>query len=128
MGSNVDLRIISIAVVISILVGAGTGYMVGNSPIPEYKEEIDQLETINLGIREEKAQLLDENTALQDQLYEFQYALIKSVKAYNDILEEQVLLAKSYRALERSYSELEGEYELLQLSYEELSSNDKEGS
>jgi len=39
-----DLRIISIAVVIAIIVGAVAGYMVGNSPILGYKEEINRLE------------------------------------------------------------------------------------
>lgn len=42
--SAFDLRIISIAVVIALIVGAGSGYMVGNSPVKSLMEEKSQLE------------------------------------------------------------------------------------
>ena len=44
MRSNIDLRILSIAVVIALIIGAGTGYMVGNSPVSNLIEEKDFLE------------------------------------------------------------------------------------
>jgi len=40
-----DLRTISITVIIALIVGAGAGYMVGNSPVSNLIEERDWLET-----------------------------------------------------------------------------------
>jgi len=42
--SQVEYKTVLIGLIIGLLVGTGAGYMVGNSPIPGYKEEIDRLE------------------------------------------------------------------------------------
>jgi len=57
-----DLRIISIAVVIALIVGTGVGYMVGNSPVSSLIEERDQLEarTRALTARVEELSILTE--------------------------------------------------------------------
>jgi len=56
-----DLRIISIAVVIALIVGAGAGYMVGNSPVSSLIEEKDWLEAeydaLSLAFKDLEAEL-----------------------------------------------------------------------
>jgi len=117
MGSNIDFKMISLAVVIALIVGAGAGYMVGNSPIPGYKEEIDRLETINLDISEKKAQLLEEYTTLQDQLTEVKEDLSSTQSSVQDLRTEYGELTKDYQSLYDQYEDLKIEYVEYQVSY-----------
>jgi len=82
-------------IIIALLIGSGAGYIYGQSPIAGYKEEVDRLETENLGIREKKAQLLEEYTNLQDQLTEVKKDLsstrssLENLKACGKIIKKE---------------------------------------
>ena len=103
-----------VGIIIALLVGTVSGYIYGQSPIAGYKEEIDRLETINLGISEKKAQLLEEYVALQDKLEDVQESLNQSARAYNDLLQDQVQLTISYNELQEEYTSLSNKLKLLE--------------
>lgn len=72
-------------IIIALLIGSGAGYIYGQSPIAGYQENIDRLEAENLGIREKKAQLLEEYTNLQDQLTEVKKDLSSTRSSLEDL-------------------------------------------
>jgi hypothetical protein len=102
-----------VGIIIALIVGSGAGYIYGQSPIAGYKEEVDRLKTENLDIREKKAQLLEENIALQDQL--------KGIKeSLNDLESSLEKLDNDYKGLLSTLSILDAkncsraeEFELL---------------
>ena len=85
--------------IIALLIGSGAGYIYGQSPIAGYKEEVDRLEAENLGIREKKAQLLEENAALQDQLEVVTTNLSSTRSSLKDLQKENNQLSDQYEAL-----------------------------
>ncbi|MBA7647083.1 hypothetical protein ES703_54853 [subsurface metagenome] len=120
MGSNdalrtvFDLRIISIFVVIALLVGAGAGYMVGNSPVSSLMEEIDQLEaecdSLDLAVQD----LADELDSTQELLVEEQRDVALLEQRYMEML----VIDKENLVLIQQVIDLEAENEYLNLSYE----------
>jgi len=138
MGSNVDLKMISIAVVIALIVGAGAGYMVGNSPVSSLMEERDQLEaeyhSSSLAVQSLEAELnstqellaegqrnwelfrerylvmLWENQEFKEQVIDLEVEIIGLQNDYQHMFDE-------YEELHDYYMELEEEYEKLNENY-----------
>ena len=127
MASKVEYKTVLIGLVIGLLVGAGAGYVFGQSSLARYKDEIDMLEAENLDLKGQREQLLEEYTTLQDQLEDIKESLTQSTRAYTDLLQEQEQLTLSCDELQEEYTSLskqlkllEDENEYLNLSYEGL--------
>lgn len=106
MGSNdtsrtiFDLRIVSIAVVIALIVGAGAGYMVGNSPVSSLMEERDQLEaecdSLYLAVQSLAAELDSTQELLVEEqrdvaLLEQRYMEMLVIDKENQVLKQDVM-------------------------------------
>ena len=96
-----DLGIISIAVVIALIVGAGTGYLVGNSPLTSLMEERDSLEaeydSLDLAFQ-----------GLEVELASIQESLVEE-RGANALLQESVIeLGNRIEVLEDEIDELLG--------------------
>jgi len=133
MESNIDNKMIAIAVVIALIIGAGAGYMVGNSPISSLMEEKDQLETeyhsSSLAVQSLEAEL----DSTQELLVEEQRENRHLMEEYSDMFlidrENQELLRRlaKFRAeitvLQNDYQHMFDEYEELHDYYMELEEN-----
>jgi len=128
-----DFRIISIAVVIALIVGAGAGYMVGNSPVSSLTEERDQLEaecdSLNLTVQGLAAELdstqellLEEQRAVA--LLEERYMEMLVIDKENLVLQQGVMdLEAEIDSLQDYIEHIEGEYEELHDAYVEIEKN-----
>jgi len=125
-----NLRIISIAVVIALIVGAGAGYMVGNSPVSSHSadlsslmEERDQLEaecdSLNLAVQGLAAEL----DSTQELLVEEQRDVALLEQRYMEMLvidKENLVLQQSVMDLEAEIDSLQDYIEYIEDEYEEL--------
>lgn len=132
MGSF-DYRTISIAVAIALIIGAGAGHMVGNSPVSSLMEEIDQLEaeydSSSLAVQRLAAEL----DSIQELLVEEQrenrhlmeeYSEMFTIDRENQELNQQVIdLESEITGLQNAYQYLFEEYEELHDYYVELEEN-----
>ena len=113
MGSF-DLRTISITVIIALIVGAGAGYMVGNSPVSSLMEEKDWLDA-------EYDSLSLAFQSLEVELEEAEFNII-GLNRTNLLLSERyaemITIDQENRVLEQQVIDLEAENEYLNLSYE----------
>ncbi len=133
MGFNIDLKMISIAVVIALIIGTGAGYMVGNSPVSSLMEERDQLEveydSSYLAVQSLEAEL----DSVQELLVEEQrenrhlmeeYSEMFLIDQENQELNQQVIdLESEITGLQNAYQYLFDEYEELHDYYVELEEN-----
>lgn len=117
MASNVEYKTVLIGIVIGLLVGAGAGYMFGQSPIAGYKQEIDRLEMENLGIREKKSQLLEEYTALQVQLDDVREDLSSTKQSLQNLQNDYDSLQMEFDYILEKLAKAEEDYEELNNSY-----------
>jgi len=106
--------------IIALLMGTGVGYFVGQSPIAGYKEEIDELETENLHLKELKSQLLEENIAFQDLMEEVNESLTQCSHNYEELQEDYVTLNEKHINLEDDFNQLESSLEILENNYRGL--------
>ena len=125
-----DLRIISIAVVIALIVGAGAGYMVGNLPVSSHSaglsslmEERDQLEaecdSLNLAVQGLAAEL----DSTQELLVEEQRDVALLEERYMEMLvidKENLVLQQCVMDLEAEIDNLQDYIEYIEDEYEEL--------
>ena len=132
MGSF-DNRTISIAVVITLIVGAGAGYMVGNSPVSNLMEEKDQREAEYDSLDLTFQSLEVELDSVQELLVEEQrenrhlmeeYSEMLMIDRENQELNQQVIdLESEITGLQNDYQYLFDEYEELHDYYVELEEN-----
>ena len=124
MGSNVDLRIIAIAVAISLLVGTGSGYIYGHSPIAELEEEVNFMQERVLNITDQLGQL---STETKDNVGRLEMEKLE-LQSQNEQLKDQLTEAEkdlsstqsSLQSLQANYEILEEDYKLLKENYEVL--------
>jgi len=95
-----------VGIIIALLVGTGSGYIYGQSPIAGYKEEIERLETENLGIRDSYDTLHSDH--------------VKLTSEYSNLTAEKGTLAKILSLLERKYESLQNSHSSLQSSFDDL--------
>ena len=127
MGSNNDLRIISIAVAFSLLVGIGAGYMVGNSPLTSLMEEKDGLEAEyesldlafqNLEVELDSVQELLVEEQRDNALLQERYMEMLTIDRENQLLHQQVSeLELDITSLQNSRDQYEVMYEYYQREY-----------
>jgi len=111
-----DLRTISIYVVIALIVGAGAGYMIGNSPLSSLIESKDWLEaeydSLSLAVQSLEADL---NSALEllveeqrdNELLQERYVEMLAIDQENQVLKQHVMdLESGIIKLEYTYNEL----------------------
>jgi len=98
-----------VGIIIALLVGTGSGYIYGQSPIAEYKEDIDRIEAENLGIRESYDTLHSDH--------------VKLTSEYSNLTAEKDTLAKILSLLERKYESLQNSHSSLESSFNELESS-----
>ena len=136
MGSNdssrikFDYRTISIVVVISLLVGAGAGYMVGISHVSSLNEEIDWLEaeydslylafqSLEVELNSTQELLVEEQR--DNELLQERYLEMLEIDRENQLLNQEVIeLESEISSLQNAYQDIEDEYEELQFSYSVL--------
>ena len=101
-----NIKTISIAIVISLIVGAGAGYIFGNSPVLNLKEEKDELlaefDSLSLTFKDLEAELNSTQLLLDAEHRSTELYVIK----YMNLLQEVI--------------ELEAEYDSLLLAFQEL--------
>lgn len=107
-------------IVIGLLVGTGAGYFYGQSPIAGYKEEIQNLETENISLGNQREQLQGELTSIQDQVDSLTANLTENLSSLKDLQTEFSKITTEYESLQLSHSELEGEYGEIQRLYSVL--------
>lgn len=117
MVSKAEYKTILIGIVFGLLVGAGAGYIYGQSPIPEYKEEVDGLESENLELQSQQEQLKEDYKDLQDQLDNITATLYSTQCSLKDLQKELGESLANYDALQLSYEELEGDFKELNLTH-----------
>jgi len=132
-----DLRTISIYVVIALIVGAGAGYMIGNSPVSSLMEERDGLEaeydslylalqSLEVELEEAEFNIIGLNRTIL--LLSDRYADMIFIDHENQVLQQQYIeiesemsiLAEDYQYVEDKYDELQVDCELLQEAFESL--------
>jgi len=120
MSSKVKYKTVLIGIVIGLLVGTGAGYVLGQSPIAGYKDEVDRLERENLELQSQQEQLQEEYTVLKDQLEVVTANLTTLTSSLEELRMELSETTAEYEALKLSYIELEERYEDINKSYTNL--------
>ena len=109
-----DLRTISIAVIISLIVGAGAGYMVGNSPVSNLTEEKDWLEAEYDLLETEHDTLYSYLQSVETELDSAQESLVELQRNNNLLMErygEMLLIDQENQVLHQQIIELENQTE-----------------
>jgi len=118
--SQVEYKPVLIVLIISLLVGAGAGYVFGQSQIAGYKEEIDGQERENLELQGQQSKLQEDFDAIQ---YQLESAMTNLSSNYEELVGAYNALILNYNALVElslNYSTLIETYNEQTLNYNAL--------
>jgi len=107
-------------IIIALLVGVGAGYFYGQYPIAGYKEEIQNLETENTSLEDQKEQLQADLASIQSQIESLTANLTVTRSSMEGLKIELLETRTEIETVQLSYSELEVEYILLQNVYQDI--------